>query len=155
MKNMLRKNIRILLASPLSDCHAVTNRLLDLDLRLKGYKVKNIGVNSSTHDIAVAMEIYNPTLTLITCQNGHAKIDLRELGTRLKKFSLSGKEIWIGGKLNINNKLSLQETEWFRNIGITYIFPTESTLDDLYQKIEESYFLCGGHDGPGLLEKSF
>lgn len=155
MKNNFQNDIHILLAVPFSDCHAVTNRLLDLDLRLKGYKVKNIGVNSSARDIAAAMHIYNPDLTLITCQNGHAKIDLRELGGCLDQFSLKGKPIWIGGKLNINNKLSSQEKRWFIRQGLTHVFPPESTLDDLYRKITEPYSLYGGSNGTGLLEKSF
>ncbi len=126
---------RILLCVPHSDCHVVVNKLLEIGLRELGHDIVNLGVNCSSREIAVGIEKYRPSVSIITCQNGHALMDLELLGENLKSFNIQAQEIWIGGKLNTTGGLGHSDRSFLSQMGITHIFDESDDLSMVFERI--------------------
>lgn len=126
---------RILLCVPQSDCHVVVNKLLEIGLRELGYDIVNLGVNCSSREIAAGIEKYRPSVSIITCQNGHALMDLELLGENLNSFNIQAQEIWIGGKLNTTGHLGHNDRSFLSRIGITHVFDESDDLSMVFERI--------------------
>ena len=95
---------KVVLAGPESDCHVVGLKLLEFFLTELGWDVVNIGVCSSSTEIAAAARYHDPLAVLISSQNGHGLKDLASLRDLLDKHGLVGLRVFVGGNLSVGSE---------------------------------------------------
>jgi methylaspartate mutase sigma subunit len=113
-----KKNNRVLLAVPESDCHVVACKLLELFMKQAGFEVLNLGATTSSREIVDTSAEFKPAAVFISCQNGHAFEDLKTLREELNAKQIET-PIFIGGKIAVGAEASLTSAkESFKKIGI-------------------------------------
>jgi len=127
-----RLALRVLIATPLSDCHSVSPKLLETHLAEHGYRVRNLGACCSTEEIAQGAATFKPDAILLCAQNGHALMDLRDLPAVLARYRITPPPTYIGGNVTVGAEKDLAAINAaFSDLGIEILGSFEDALGRL------------------------
>jgi aspartate-semialdehyde dehydrogenase len=104
-----------------SDTHVVANYLIAHMLREDGYRVVNLGACTPLAEFMEAYAAHPDALAImIGSVNGHAKDDLRQLGTLKARYGVRCPVI-LGGNLSVGSHKELGLTEYYQELGVDLV----------------------------------
>ncbi|MGO4754706.1 cobalamin-dependent protein [Streptomyces sp. 2MCAF27] len=112
-----------------SDAHAVANRLIDVQLRMHGFDVINLGVCTPLSEFAQAHTAHpHAEAVIIGSLNGHVCEDLRDL-PRLRAAGLLNCPVIVGGNLSVGSHKDEQDEERrLRGLGVDHVLSDATRL---------------------------
>lgn len=120
---------KVILGVTESDCHIVSNRIIEFLLKSKGYDVINLGACTSVHEFSEAYQSNPDTMAIVIgTLNGHGYEDLQELKATKKEHSITC-PIILGGNLSVGSKKESDIEQRYYKLGIDYIL---KEIDELF-----------------------
>ena len=140
----MNRPLKILLAAPESDAHAVAPKLLEWALEERGYSVCNLGVCCPAVQIARAVADFlawraRTVAVLLCCQNGHGLRDLANLPTYLEHLQLLGTpnvHLFAGGRLEVGAEAKYPN-RLVPRIGPFGITPLDRSFEEAFARLEQ------------------
>lgn len=131
------KTKKLILGVTESDCHIVSNRIIEFLLKSKGYDVINLGACTSIHEFSEAYK-NNPDVMaiIIGTLNGHGYEDLQGLKAAKKEDFITC-PIILGGNLSVGSKKESDVEQRYYKLGIDYILKEINELSPLLETIME------------------
>lgn len=119
---------RVILGVAASDAHVVANRLIERDLRQKGYDVVNLGACTSVEEFA-ACHAANPDALAVAIGslNGHALTDLATL-PRHRARGLLRCPVIVGGNLSVGMTKQPSDIAALMALGVDHVLSEPSEL---------------------------
>ncbi len=123
-----------------NDIHVVANRLIDISLQARGFRVFNLGVNTSLREFIDAVVETKADVLLISSLNGEAEGWCRELKFVKDEYDLSNVVFVIGGNLCVGEAKVEDIVPKYNSYGFDLVFhqvDLNSGLDRLEMFLKE------------------
>ncbi len=128
----------VILAVAPSDVHVVANQIIAAQLRVKGYKVINLGAATPLQEVIETWQSHSDVLAIaIGSVNGHALQDLCDL-PKLKQLYQVTCPIIVGGNLSIGAEKDGSEGQKLKDIGVDYILTDVTQFFDILDQLKNS-----------------
>jgi len=105
-----------------NDVHVVANRLIDISLNQRGFKVYNLGVNTYLEEFIDAAIETRADVVLISSLNGEAEGWSRDLPLLKSKYNLHDILFVIGGNLAVGEAKEEEIVPKFKEYGFDLVF---------------------------------
>ncbi len=106
-----------------NDIHVVANRLIELSLNARGFKVFNLGVNTYLEEFFDAVVETDADILLISSLNGEAEGWSREIKLLKSKYkNLDNLIMVIGGNLVVGTASQESIIPKYKNYGFDLVF---------------------------------
>ncbi len=105
-----------------NDIHVVANRLIDISLRERGFRVFNLGVNTYLEEFIDAVVETDADVLLISSLNGEAEGWCRDLPHLKRQYDLKGVTFMVGGNLAVGEVSPEEIVPKFENYGFDLVF---------------------------------
>jgi len=132
-----------ILATIPSDAHNWNLIYMDLFLQEQGFKVANLGPCTPIDLLLDSCDKIAPELVVISTINGHGHIEAKDIIVQFqKKGLLERSDIYLGGKLSTDPRLSYLYAIELEEMGYDKVFSDQSDLSEFSKKISK-YFKAG------------
>lgn len=105
-----------------NDIHVVANRLIHISLEARGFRVFNLGVNTSLDEFIDALVETRAEVLLISSLNGEAEGWCRELPFIKSRYNLENVTFVIGGNLAVGEANSETIIPKYQGYGFDLVF---------------------------------
>ncbi len=105
-----------------NDVHVVANRLIDISLRERGFRVFNLGVNTYLEEFLDAVVETDADVLLISSLNGEAEGWCRDLAFLKEGYDLGNVLFAIGGNLAVGEVDPASIVPKFERYGFDLVF---------------------------------
>lgn len=105
-----------------NDIHVVANRLIDISLQARGFRVFNLGVNTYLKEFIDAVVESNADVLLISSLNGEAEGWCRELQFLRAEYELKDVVFVIGGNLSVGEAKDEDIVPKYQSYGFDLVF---------------------------------
>ena len=105
-----------------NDVHVVANRLIDISLRERGFRVFNLGVNTYLEEFLDAVVETDADVLLISSLNGEAEGWCRDLAFLKEGYDLENVLFAIGGNLAVGEVDPASIVPKFERYGFDLVF---------------------------------
>ncbi len=105
-----------------NDIHVVANRLINISLEERGFKVFNLGVNTYLEEFLDAMIETDADVLLISSLNGEAEGWCRDLKILKDQYEFKDVVFMIGGNLVVGESNADVIIPRFKNYGFDLVF---------------------------------
>ncbi|WP_458699502.1 methylaspartate mutase subunit S [Sulfurospirillum sp. 1307] len=105
-----------------NDIHVVANRLIDISLQARGFRVFNLGVNTYLKEFIDAVVESDADVLLISSLNGEAEGWCRDLQFLRAEYDLKDVVFVIGGNLSVGEANVDEIIPKYKSYGFDLIF---------------------------------
>ena len=105
-----------------NDIHVVANRLIDISLQARGFRVFNLGVNTYLKEFIDAVVESDADVLLISSLNGEAEGWCRELQFLRAEYELKDVVFVIGGNLSVGEANVDEIVPKYKSYGFDLVF---------------------------------
>ena len=105
-----------------NDIHVVANRLIDISLQARGFRVFNLGVNTYLKEFIDAVVESDADVLLISSLNGEAEGWCRELQFLRAEYELKDVVFVIGGNLSVGEAKDEEIVPKYQSYGFDLVF---------------------------------
>ena len=123
-----------------NDIHVVANRLIDISLEERGFRVFNLGVNTYLEEFLDAVVETDADVLLISSLNGEAEGWCRDLAILKSQYNFKDVTFMIGGNLGVGEMDPEELPPKFREYGFDLVFhqtDLNEGLDELERFLEK------------------
>jgi methylaspartate mutase sigma subunit len=119
-----------------NDIHVVANRLIDISLQARGFRVFNLGVNTYLKEFIDAVVESDADVLLISSLNGEAEGWCRELQFLRAEYELKDVVFVIGGNLSVGEANVDEIVPKYKSYGFDLVFH-QVDLNEGLDKLED------------------
>ena len=122
------------------DCHIVGNIILSHALREAGFKVINLGIETTPEEFIAAAIETNASAILISSLYGQAQLDCELLKEKCIEAGLKDIKLYIGGNLVIGKGKWDEVEKIFKDMGFDRVYPPgikpQQAIEDLKRDLK-------------------
>tara|TARA_R110000868_G_scaffold6550_8_gene37121 strand:- start:30263 stop:30742 length:480 start_codon:yes stop_codon:yes gene_type:complete len=136
-----------IVASTVDDSHIWNLTGVELELRDRGFEVRNMGCCTPPERVAESVRDHRPELTVISSVNGHGALSGLALAETLMHYqAFSASTIVIGGKLTIDNFVPPQVVLALKRAGYSAVLSGPDAWRNLDRLLDRNGLLPSRQD---------
>lgn len=120
-----------------SDCHSVGNKILNVFLNERGFRVVNLGVMVSQDEFIDAAIEAKAQAIVVSSLYGHGELDCAGLRERCLERGLDHMLLYVGGNLVVGKTPREVVTEKFLAMGFNRVFMPSDDLEEAARRLHE------------------
>lgn len=112
-----------------TDAHAVGNKIIAHVLTNAGYKVVNVGVQSSQEDFINAAIESKAGLILVSSLYGQGELDCQGMRAKCDEAGLKGIKLFVGGNIVIGKQDFVEVEKRFKAMGFDRVYAPGTRIE--------------------------